>query len=292
MTSYLLRWQRRATPFGLFSGVTTASVGPATAQIGAGHRALARADAEWLTMLIDHLERHPDLRPRLTVVADNAGIVRDRRFIVATRAALGARTPGPLREISVRHSRPIQSVLTAAASPIRFGVLAAQLNARFPAAAPETIRALLHRLIDQGILITSLRPPMTAVDGLTHLIGALHAADAQQLPEVAALLRRLEVINESAGDGTDWSSSWRWSRRRSCPARPRMRRSGTGSSTLRSTSWSRSEPGAVSEVAATWLRIPTPCAVRSRRSTPRTLTPLTPPTGTANSPSCTTTPRS
>ncbi|MFC0862170.1 lantibiotic dehydratase [Sphaerimonospora cavernae] len=196
MASYLLRWQRRATPFGLFAGVTTAGVGPAMAKIGTGHRALARTDAEWLTMLIDQLERHPELRSRLMVVADNAGVVRDGRFIVTARAALGVRTPGPMREISVRHSRPVRFALAAAASPIRFGVLAAQLSARFPGAAPETIHTLLHALVDQGILITSLRPPMTAVDGLTHLIGALHAADGHRIPEIATLLRRLEEIGE------------------------------------------------------------------------------------------------
>ncbi|WP_405087566.1 lantibiotic dehydratase [Microbispora sp. NBC_01389] len=196
IASYLLRWQRRATPFGLFAGVTTASLGPAVAKIGTGHRALVRADAEWLTMLIDRLERHPELRSQLTVVADNTGIVRDGRFIVAARAALGARTPGPLREISVRHSQPVRFALAEAASPIRFGALAAQLRARFPAAAPETIYALLNSLVDQGILITGLRPPMTAVDGLAHLIGALHAVDGYQLPEIAALLRNLEEIHE------------------------------------------------------------------------------------------------
>ncbi|MBB2943276.1 hypothetical protein FB565_002989 [Actinoplanes lutulentus] len=29
VSSYLVRWQRRATPFGLFAGVTTATLGPA-----------------------------------------------------------------------------------------------------------------------------------------------------------------------------------------------------------------------------------------------------------------------
>lgn len=47
VASYLLRWQRHATPFG---GVTTATIGRAAATIGTGHRALARVDAEWLTM--------------------------------------------------------------------------------------------------------------------------------------------------------------------------------------------------------------------------------------------------
>ena len=31
LASYMLRWQRRATPFGMFAGVTTAALGPAAA---------------------------------------------------------------------------------------------------------------------------------------------------------------------------------------------------------------------------------------------------------------------
>jgi thiopeptide-type bacteriocin biosynthesis protein len=54
---------------------------------------------------------------------------------------------------------------------------------------------MLHGLVDQAILITSLRPPMTATDGLTHLIGALRAAGGEHLADVAALLRQLDEIS-------------------------------------------------------------------------------------------------
>lgn len=194
--SYLLRWQRRATPFGLFAGVMPATVGPATAQIAGSHRVVVRADAEWLTMLIDQLERHPRLRPHLTVVADNTQIIRAGRVIVAARAPLGSRTPGPLREISVRHTRTVQAALAAAAAPIRIDALAARLAARFPAAPAEKLHAVVNALVDQGVLITSLRPPMTAPHGLTHLIGALRAAGAERLDDVSVLLDQLEDINE------------------------------------------------------------------------------------------------
>ncbi len=196
VSSYLLRWQRRATPFGLFAGVMPVIIGPAAARIGTGHRVLVRADAEWLTMLIDRLEQHPQLRPRLMVVANSGGIVRDGRFIVAARPEPGAHASGPLREVSVRHTRPVRFALAAAAAPIRFDVLAAELAARFPAAPAEKIRTLLDSLVDQGILITSLRPPMTAADGLIHLIGALRTVGGQLPADVAALLCRLEEISE------------------------------------------------------------------------------------------------
>ncbi|MER5646983.1 lantibiotic dehydratase [Streptosporangium sp. NPDC002524] len=193
--SYLLRWQRRPTPFGMFAGVTAAAIGPAAAKIGAGHRALARVDAEWLQMLVDQLESHPGLRPHLTVVADSGGIVRDGSFIVAERARVGARTPGPMREIVVPLTRPLQAALSAAASPIRFDALAEALAGSFSTASPEQIRGLLHSLVDQHILITSLCPPTTA-DPLAHVIGALRAAGAEDLPDTAAVLDQLEALSE------------------------------------------------------------------------------------------------
>ena len=123
--SYLTRWQRRATPFGLFAGVTTATVGPAVAKVGDEHRAVARVDADWLTRVVDRLEQHHGLRRALTVVADSGGFVRDGRFIVGGRPRPGERSPGPVRETSTRHTRAVQMALAGAAQPVRFDRLAA-----------------------------------------------------------------------------------------------------------------------------------------------------------------------
>ncbi|PZG18014.1 lantibiotic dehydratase [Nonomuraea aridisoli] len=194
VSSYLLRWQRRATPFGLFAGVTAATIGPATVDIGGEHRAIARPDAEWITMLVDQIERHPGLRPRLTVVADNGGTLRDGRLVVPRRADVGARTPGPLRDVSLRHTTPVRVVLAAAATPIRLDTLAAAVAARFRATPPQAITAMLNSLVDQRILITSLRPPMTATDPLAHLIRAVRDASGDDLDDIRALLDQLDRV--------------------------------------------------------------------------------------------------
>jgi hypothetical protein len=69
---YLLRAEHRATPFGLFAGVTTAEFGPqARAGWGAEHVAVGRAGAEWLAAVVDRLESCPDLLERLPVVVNN-----------------------------------------------------------------------------------------------------------------------------------------------------------------------------------------------------------------------------
>ncbi|MEU6789900.1 lantibiotic dehydratase [Nonomuraea angiospora] len=194
--SYLLRWQRRPTPFGLFAGVATAAIGPARADIGTQHHAYARVNADWVTHLTDQIERHQGLRPRLTVIADSFGIARDGRFIVAIRAQGDARLPGPMREVSVRLTRPVQIALAAAATPVKFDELAAELTVRFPDIEPGKILALLHTLVDQRILITNLRPPMTVADPLQHLIDVLHDAGGGDLADVKGLLRHLQRIRD------------------------------------------------------------------------------------------------
>lgn len=193
--SYLTRWQRRATPFGLFAGVTTVTVGPAGARISDQHIAVARTDADWLTRVIDRLEQDHALRRTLTVVANSGGFTRDGRFFVAARPIPGQRSPGPLRDISTRCTRPVRLALGCAATPVRFDQLVAQLADQIPQAEPRTIEAMLHGLIDGQALITNLRSPMTAVDPLAHLLAALGNADTEHLPDLRVVIDQLGEIH-------------------------------------------------------------------------------------------------
>ncbi|GIJ12741.1 lantibiotic dehydratase [Micromonospora andamanensis] len=196
VASYLLRWQRRTTPFGLFAGVTVAAVGAGSVTIGRRHRVVARVDSEWIAAVIGRLEQHPQLRHRLPVVADNTGVVRDGRFIIARRVDPGGGKAVPLREASVRYTAPVQAALARAVVPVRYDHLAAALAERFPAARPEQVTTVLDDLLRQGALISALRPPMTVTDGLTHVIEIVTAADGGQFDDVAALLRDLEIVRQ------------------------------------------------------------------------------------------------
>ncbi|WP_232835593.1 lantibiotic dehydratase [Actinocorallia populi] len=211
LAGYLKRWQGRATPFGLFAGVTTARSGPTAVRFGTGHRSIARADAEWLTDVITRLDAHRLLRSRLTVVAVGTATVRDGRLIVPRRTATGERLPGPLRDATVRYTRPVQTALADSRTPIPFAQLEADLLHAYPTASREAICNVLHGLIDQGALITNLRPAMTVVDGLTHLITVLRQALGDEagpgLDDVAELLAQLEHIGadiaaHNTGDAT------------------------------------------------------------------------------------------
>ncbi|MFC0861661.1 lantibiotic dehydratase [Sphaerimonospora cavernae] len=193
--SYMVRWQRRPTPFGLFAGIAAAGTGKPKVRFGSAHQLVAMADAQWLGRIIDDLERNPALLLRLPVVVNNTGFVRGDRFVVSGRSGeAGPESLAPL-EFSIRYTRPVRAALAHAAEPIRLGELDERLRAQFPAAPPERITCLLADLVERGVLLTSLRALMTSVDSLDHLKDQLQAAGARDLPDVAELLDTLTDIS-------------------------------------------------------------------------------------------------
>ncbi|MEU8398320.1 lantibiotic dehydratase [Nonomuraea sp. NPDC048892] len=187
VTSYLLRWQRRPTPFGLFAGIVPALLGHAAkADFGTRHQIMARADAARLGALIDRLEA----QPHLLVTANSGGSVRGDRFVIPARLDVPAERPDLLAEVSIRHTRPVRLALAAASTPVRFTQLADHLEAAAPAVPADTIVTMLTSLVQQGALLSSLRPPTTVVDGLPHVISQLRALGGG-LPDIADLLTEL-----------------------------------------------------------------------------------------------------
>lgn len=196
LASYLLRWQGRPTPFGLFAGVTTAQVGGGVVvRWGECHRAVSRVDAQWLGAVISLLERHPGVLERLSVVANGAAFVRGNRFVAPGQAPYDR--PGVLApmEISVRHTRPVRSAMEGAREPVRFGELVKLLAADYPTAPLDRIRSLLAELVAQRFLLTNLQAPMTVPDALGHVRAALEAVDAEELPDLADLVHELQAIH-------------------------------------------------------------------------------------------------
>ncbi|MFJ4570624.1 lantibiotic dehydratase [Streptomyces sp. NPDC088846] len=208
VASYLLRWQRRSTPFALFAGIAPARVGTKPGiSWGTKHSAFARPDAEWLAAVIGRLEQHPDLRERLPVVVNNAGQVRGDRFVVPGLPADGrAYLLAPL-EVSVGLTRPVKVVLDAARRPLPYGALRSRLAARFPSTAPQRLDTLLGGLIAQNVLITSLWPPMTCLDGLEHLCQQIEAADASTVKSIGPLVDQLFAIRDELAN-QDGTVSW------------------------------------------------------------------------------------
>ncbi|HEU0088739.1 MAG TPA: lantibiotic dehydratase [Pseudonocardiaceae bacterium] len=197
LASYLLRWQGRPTPFGLFAGMAVVTVGgQPVVRWGTDHRVVVRADARWLGTVIDRLERCADLLERLPVVANGAAFVRGDRLVVPGQSPdAGSGQFAPL-EVSVRYTRPVRAALETTREPIGFSALVTVLSGDFPAASPQRVCTMLAELVAQGVLVTGLRAPMTVPDALGHVCAQLEDAGAEELPEVAGLVAELRAIHD------------------------------------------------------------------------------------------------
>ena len=191
---YLLRMQHRSTPFGLFAGIAPARIGPHL-ELGwlEEHWPLAQIDAVWLAEVITGLEGQPELLERLPVMADNTGFIRDGRWVLPCQRPGPGDDRGP-GEITVRHTRAVAAVLAAATAPVPVGKLTETLAAEYPDTSTETLRRLLGELVSRRILLTSLHPPMTVTDPLSHLISQLDATDARSIPTVEPTVRMLQQL--------------------------------------------------------------------------------------------------
>ncbi|MGW6454678.1 lantibiotic dehydratase [Streptomyces sp. NPDC055078] len=195
---YVLRMTGRATPAGLFAGISLASFGQdSEARWGTDHRAVARADASWLSSIIKELESCPELLARLTVIANTAGFERGDRLVVTYPPRPGEEQGPPPAEVSVRHTQAVQMAVREAKVPIRFDTLADRLSAEFSTASKQMIDGLIASLVSQHVLITSLHAPSTCTDALEHVVRELEAAGADHVAGVADLSGRVRGIRDA-----------------------------------------------------------------------------------------------
>ncbi|MFH9734370.1 lantibiotic dehydratase [Streptomyces sp. NPDC017260] len=195
--SYLLRWQHRPTPLGLFAGTAPVSVRPrASARWRDKHRAMIRPDAEWVTEMVLRLQRTPALLKRLPLVANNAARTRGDRLVAPGPPSDGHAVLLAPVEISVRNARPVAVAMDAARTLIPYSDLHGHLRDGFPQATPEKIDALLTSLVEQQFLITSLWAPMTTVDAFQHLCRELKRHQADNVPEVRDLVHALYALSD------------------------------------------------------------------------------------------------
>ncbi|SCF48747.1 thiopeptide-type bacteriocin biosynthesis domain-containing protein [Micromonospora matsumotoense] len=199
---YLLRATSRATPFGLFAGVA-----PATAnrtggiRWGTAHRPFARIPAAWLARVLDGLESDPQVRPHLTVRANNLLVQRSGQVVLEYRAATSDPRGAPAH-LRIKATDSVRAVLALAAEPIRWADLRDKLAAEHGAPHNDAER-LISQMVSQRLLLTSLRPPSTAPDPLPHLVDELDNAtsasgNASGLLNQLRTLRHLQARHDNA----------------------------------------------------------------------------------------------
>ncbi|MCG5446189.1 lantibiotic dehydratase [Micromonospora sp. NIE79] len=188
LARYLVRAQRRATPFGLFSGVAALRFDRAASVVPSGRSAIrVRPDAGWLASLIARLEADPHVRRNLRVQANNLAVGQGLRLAVERRPHASLPAEGVS---SVRNTAAVRLAVSLAAAPVSWTELVDKVTAAFPRTPRESADALVADLVDHGVLISSLRPPSTCADPLRHILDQLDTVQNhlnEQQPVAAAL---------------------------------------------------------------------------------------------------------
>ena len=200
---YLARARGRATPFGLFSGVAPLRLDAVAAVTPSEQSAICvRPDAEWLASLIARLETDPNVRNGLFVQANNLAQVSGLRIIVHCRPHASVPADGVS---SVRRTEAVRLAMSLSAEPVRWTELVDKIAAGYLEFPRASVEALVAGLVEQGVLISALKPPSTCTDPIKHLLDQLDAAPdigyvGQTVEQLQALQRRLGA---TAGQAID-----------------------------------------------------------------------------------------
>jgi lantibiotic biosynthesis protein len=168
---YQIRMSTRPTPYALFAGAALCEFGRTTncrlEPTSAFFR--ARPDMGWLLSFVDSLESRPELFCKLQMIAHAAA------FEVAGRIFLNDPTPlkeQPYAPTSIRATGAVRTALSRARSYIPYDDLVKDL-CRIKGGETSKAEHLIAELWKQGLLLTNLRPSLTASDPATHVVRQL-----------------------------------------------------------------------------------------------------------------------
>jgi thiopeptide-type bacteriocin biosynthesis protein len=192
---YVSRMAGRATPFGAFSGVSTAAwaertqlpVGPASQ-----HRRRTRLDHDYLDELCDVLRARPEIRDRLRYTPSSSLYVAGGRVRYVEERVKGRRRSHHL--VSVEPTPHLAAALERA----RLGATRQELVDTLLEAVRDVSTAeaesFVDQLIDCRLLVGQLAPHVTGDEGLRGVIDCLRRADQ---PASVAILEAAQADMES-----------------------------------------------------------------------------------------------
>ena len=200
---YLIRMSTRPTPYGLFGGVGIASWDESTTlRIGTARpRTRTRPDMAWLLSLVFQLESQREVRAELRYVANPRALIRAGRVFLPAPAPT-ADGAGPGAAVSVRATKAAVRALDLARTPIGHEQLVAGL-AVIPGATRAKAEALVEELWRQTLLLTDLRPPLTAGSPAGYVARRLEQipAAATARDKVATALSAMAAWDSRPWDG-------------------------------------------------------------------------------------------
>lgn len=162
---YLLRWTTRPTPFGHFAGVAPAALGKHAAVRWSGaHRVVVRPDGEFIAEHAARAERNLDMLRSTAVVRNPLGYRRGDVWVLPCARA----EDGRVWDVEIDLTDQVLLAVDRAEDPLAFDHLAALLAEEPSGSMPDAERTVAA-LVDAGVLLSALRPPMTVPDPAAYL---------------------------------------------------------------------------------------------------------------------------
>lgn len=201
---YLIRMSTRPTPFGLFSGVALGSFAEKTSgQLGKPTLARwrTRPDMSWVLTVLQSLEVLPAFIAQLSLRANQLAYIAGDRVYLPPADPYGQRQD---KMISLRATPAVRQALELAGTPTPHPALRDALLQTFPSATSEQIELLLWQLWKQGMLLSTLHPPLTTVHPVQYLSQQLEPLQGTEnvrdlISEVSALCADLDTPHRSSG---------------------------------------------------------------------------------------------
>jgi thiopeptide-type bacteriocin biosynthesis protein len=201
LLKYVIRMSSRATPFGLFAGVSLGAWESAShLAVGTWRDCRKGVRLDWgvLETLVDRLEREPEVRALTTYRPNSSLYARGGWHRYQERREQGGRS-GRTYHLEAAEATPhLDFVLQQAREGGRLQELAVDL-ARHLAVEPEEARIFLDQIVEAQVLCGDLQPSLTSPDPLHQVITDLqaHPATASRAEPLLALDRELKALQEA-----------------------------------------------------------------------------------------------
>ena len=190
--NYFVRMTTRPTPFGTFAGYSVGRIGAGTritlAPLATARRR-TRLDWSYLSNLCAEWSKDRTVRPRLRYLANTTLFVAGRTWRYIEESTLPSSSPGVSRVV---RSDYLDQVLALAGKATPFRALIREVRKAAPGVDHEEATSFVHELIDQDILVPTLEPPITGIDGLGCLLRHL-----RDIPELQPHLRSLREVRKA-----------------------------------------------------------------------------------------------
>lgn len=189
LLNYVGRMTTRATPFGLFSFVTTGSWSEETKATFDLHQVYkcARPDMEWVFSVVQKYYQDEALFPSLPIQSNPLiRIHKERCYLTYVRNFEKGEKEAP-KSISIRVTPLVEQILELSQESIGIDTLWSRLHKRIPSLAEDKTKQVIRTLLHQQVLLPSLLPSLLSNSPFETL---LHS-----VPELQPIAKSIQAYN-------------------------------------------------------------------------------------------------